>query len=41
MIITIGDRINKKRLEKGMTLEELGKRLALAKWQFTSTSLRL
>lgn len=26
MIITIGDRINKKRLEKGMTLEELGKK---------------
>ncbi|MEB3428842.1 transcriptional repressor LexA [Citroniella saccharovorans] len=31
MIITIGDRINKKRLEKGMTLEELGKKVGVSK----------
>lgn len=31
MNITIGDRINKKRLEKGMTLEELGRKAGVSK----------
>ena len=31
MSATIGDRINKKRLEKGMTLEELGRKVGVSK----------